>query len=186
MNDNKIMTLLLQRSEEALTALADRFGRRLYQTAINILGSVRDAEESVSDTYLAVWNAIPPRKPDPLSGFVYSTGRNQALKMLRSRSALKRSGNYDLSLEELMGCIPGPALEETVEARELGKAIDCFLDSQTPQTRAIFLRRYWFGDSVRDIARAFAMKESAVSVRLSRTREKLHRHLVKEGYREEG
>ena len=184
MNDNKIMALLLKRSEEAISALAERFGRRLYLTAVNILGSVRDAEESVSDTYLAVWNAIPPRKPDPLSGFVYSTGRNQALKKLRGRTALKRSGNYDLSLEELAGCIPGPALEETVEARELGNAIDRFLDRQSAQTRAIFLRRYWFGDSVNAIARDFGMKESAVSVRLSRTREKLHSFLVKEGYRD--
>lgn len=184
MNDNKILSLLWQRSESAIQALADRFGRRLYCTAVNILGSVRDAEESVSDTYLAVWNAIPPRKPDPLAGFVYSTGRNQALKKLRARSALKRSGNYDLSLEELAGCIPGPALEDTVEARDLGNAIDRFLDRQSAQTRAIFLRRYWFGDSVKDIAREEGMKESAVSLRLSRTREKLRTFLVKEGYRD--
>ena len=184
MDDNKILALLLQRSENAIQALADRFGRRLYATAVNILGSFRDAEESVSDTYLAVWNAIPPRKPDPLAGFVYQTGRNQALKKLRSRSALKRSGNYDLSLEELAGCIPGPAVEETVEARELGNAIDCFLDRQSAETRSIFLRRYWFGDSVKEIAREFGMKESAVSLRLSRTREKLHTFLVKEGYRD--
>ncbi len=184
MNDNRIMALLLKRSEEAVSALAERFGRRLYLTAVNILGSARDAEESVSDTYLAVWNAIPPRKPDPLSAFVYSTGRNQALKKLRGRNALKRCGNYDLSLEELSGCIPGPALEETVEARELGTAIDRFLDRQTAQTRAIFLRRYWFGDSVKTIAREFGMKESAVSLRLSRTREKLRTYLEKEGYRD--
>lgn len=182
MDDNKIMALLFQRSEAAIKALADRFGRRLYATAVNILGSIRDAEESVSDTYLAVWNAIPPRRPDPLAGFVYQTGRNQALKKLRTRTALKRGGNYDLSLEELAGCIPGPALEETVEAKELGSAIDHFLDTQSAQSRAIFLRRYWFGDSVKEIAREFGMKESAVSLRLSRTREKLHKFLVKEGY----
>lgn len=184
MDDNKIMALLWQRSESAIQAMADRFGRRLQKIALNILGSIRDAEESVSDTYLAVWNAIPPRRPDPLAGFVYQTGRNQALKKLRSRSALKRSGNYDLSLEELAGCIPGPALEETVEAKELGGAIDRFLDLQSAQSRAIFLRRYWFGDSVKEIARDLGMKEPAVSLRLSRTREKLHKFLVKEGYRD--
>lgn len=149
MNDNKIMALLWSRSEEAIPALAKRFGQRLQRTARNILGSIRDAEESVSDTYLALWNAIPPQKPDPLPPFVYQTGRNQALKKLRGRSAQKRSGNYDLSLEELEECIPGPALEETVAARELGSAIDRFLDLQSPLTRAVFLRRYWFGDSVR-------------------------------------
>ena len=182
MDDNRILMLLWQRSEEALSALAERFGHRLQKIARNILGSARDAEESVSDTYLAVWNAIPPRKPDPLAGFVYQTGRNQALKKLRTRTALKRCGNYDLSLEELSGCIPGPALEEAVEARELGNAIDRFLDRQSAQSRAIFLRRYWFGDSVKDIARDFSMKESAVSLRLSRTREKLRTFLLKEGY----
>ncbi len=186
MNDNKIMSLLLRRSEDAIPALAARFGHRLYLTAVNILGSIRDAEESVSDTYLAIWNAIPPGQPDPLAGFVYQTGRNQALKKLRSRTALKRSGNYDLSLEELAECIPGPALEETVEARELGLTIDRFLDRQSAQTRAIFLRRYWFGDSVKDIARAFSMKEPAVSLRLTRTKEKLHKYLVKEGYCDAG
>lgn len=185
MNDNKIMALLWNRSEDAISALAKRFGQRLRRTAMNILGSIRDAEESVSDTYLALWNAIPPKTPDPLDAFVYQTGRNQALKKLRSRTAQKRQGNYDLSLEELEGCIPGPALEETVAARDLGNAIDRFLDRQSPLTRAIFLRRYWFGDSVGDIARSFAMKESAVSVRLSRTREKLRTFLTKEGYCDE-
>ena len=182
MNDNKIMALLWQRSEGALPALAERFGSQLRRIAMNILGSFRDAEESVSDTYLAVWNAIPPRKPESLTGFVCQTGRNQALKKLRSRTAMKRSGNYDLSLEELGACIPGPALEETVEARELGNAIDRFLDLQSAQTRAIFLRRYWFGDSVKDIAHSLGMKEPAVSLRLSRTREKLRVFLEKEGY----
>lgn len=182
MHDNKIIALLWQRSEEALTALAERFGSQLRRIAMNILGSFRDAEETVSDTYLAVWNAIPPRKPESLTGFVCQTGRNQALKKLRSRSAEKRSANYDLSLEELGSCIPGPALEETVEARELGSAIDRFLEAQSPQTRALFLRRYWFGDGVKDIAHSFGMKEPAVSLRLSRTRDKLRSFLEKEGY----
>ena len=182
MDDKTIIELLWNRIETAIDALAARFGRRLLAMARNILGSARDAEESVSDTYLAVWNAVPPHRPDPLAGFVYKVGRNQALNKRRTVLAEKRSANYDLSLDELAGCIPGPALEETVEARMLGLAIDAFLDTVSRESRVIFLRRYWFGDSVRDIARAFGMTENAVSVRLSRTREKLRTYLNKEGY----
>lgn len=182
MEDSGIIQLLFDRAESAITELSAKFGRRLRVMAINILGSIRDAEENVNDTYLAVWNAVPPKQPDPLAGFVYKTGRNLALKQLRANTAKKRNGTYDLSLEELAGCIPGPALEETVEARELGLAIDSFLAGISPENRALFLRRYWFGDSVREIARTFGMKENAVSVRLSRIRGQLRDYLIKEGY----
>lgn len=184
MEDQKIIKLLFARSETAITALAKRFGQRLHQTAMNILGSLRDAEESVNDTYFAIWNAIPPAKPNPLAGFVYKTGRNTALNRLRANLAQKRNGTYDLSLEELEGCIPGSALEEQVEARELGRAIDAYLDTLTYENRNIFLRRYWFGDSVKDIAKAFALSQNTVSVRLSRMRTGLKDHLIKEGYYE--
>lgn len=184
MDDNKIIALLWQRSENALVVLAKRFGKRLHQTAINILGSFQDAEESVSDTYLAVWNAIPPKKPNPLAAFVYKIGRNNALNKLRANLAQKRDSSYDLSLDELEGCIPGSALEEQVEARELGRCIDAFLDTESPENRNIFLRRYWFGDSVKDIAKAFSLSQNAVSVRLNRTRTRLRTHLIKEGYHE--
>ena len=182
MEDSKIIRLLFTRAENAIEALAAKFGRRLWVMALNILGSIRDVEENVNDTYLAVWNAIPPKQPDSLAGFVYKTGRNLALKRLRAKTAQKRNGTYDLSLDELAGCIPGPALEETMEARELGLAIDAFLATISPENRALFLRRYWFGDSVREIARTLEMKENAVSVRLSRIRSQLKDHLIKEGY----
>lgn len=179
----KITQLLWHRSETALSELAREFGQRLYQTAMNILGIREDAEESVNDTYLALWNAIPPKKPEPLAPFVYRTGRNIALNHLRHRSAQKRSG-YEVSLDELAGCIAGPDLWEMLDARALGRAIDTFLDTLTTENRVIFLRRYWFGDSVKSIAASFAMTESAVSVRLSRTREKLKIYLTEEGFYE--
>lgn len=184
MEDSKIIALLTARSEHAIEALAERFGRQLRRLALNILGSIRDAEESVNDTYLAVWNTIPPQRPDPLTAFVCKIGRNQALTKLRDKSAQKRNGSYDLSLDELAGCIPGPALEEAVEARELGQAIDAFLARISRDNRNIFLRRYWFGDSSRDIARSFGMTENAVNVRLSRIRGQLREYLIKEGYYE--
>lgn len=181
MEDKQIIELLWARIESAIEALAQRFGSRLWQLAMNILNSARDAEESVNDTYLAVWNAIPPNKPDPLSSFVYKIGRNTALNRLRANTALRRCSDYDASLDELAGCIPGPAMEETVSARMLGRAIDAFLDTVSKESRVIFLRRYWFGDSVKLIAQSLGMKESAVSVRLHRTREQLRQYLNQEG-----
>ena len=181
MDGQKILSLLWARAENAIEALATAYGKRLHQTAMNILGSLQDAEECVNDTYLAVWNAIPPDKPDSLAGFVYKVGRNISLKRLRSNSAQKRSTGSDLSLEELAGCIPAPALEETLDERELGRAIDRCLDTQSRENRAIFLRRYWFGDEVRQIAADVGLPENTVSARLSRIRQKLKTYLIEEG-----
>ena len=182
MEDRRIIELLFDRDENGIGALAQKFGQRLLATARNILGSHEDAREAVNDTYLALWDAIPPKDPDPLAGFVYKTGRNQALKTLRHRTAQMRDSRYDLSLEELAGCIPTRCLEEDFEAKLLGQAIDAFLDTIPKDSRTLFLRRYWFGDSVRDIAKHFAMTENAVSVRLSRIRSQLRSYLIKEGY----
>ncbi len=184
MEDRKILQLLLARVEDAIAVMAKKFGQRLLATARHILGNHQDAEESVNDTYLAVWNAVPPKEPDPLSGFVYKTGRNLALKKLRSNTAQKRNGTYDLSIDELASCIPGPALEETVEARELGRMIDAFLDTLSKENRAIFLRRYWFGDSPKEIAASLFLTVNTVNVRLSRMRNRLKDYLIKEGYYE--
>lgn len=181
MEDKKIVALLWQRAESALDALAEKFGKGLLALARNFLPDRRDAEEAVSDTYLALWHAIPPAKPDPLPPYVYRVGRNTALNRLRRDTAQKRSG-YEVSLDELSGSLSGPSLEAQVEARDLGQAIDAFLDTQSQSTRIIFLRRYWFGDSVKDIAKLLGLTESAVSVRLLRTREKLKDYLTEEGY----
>jgi RNA polymerase sigma-70 factor (ECF subfamily) len=182
MTDQNILQLLFARAEGAIEALARQFGQRLYAIAMNILSSPRDAEECVNDTYLALWNAIPPEKPDPLCAYTYRVGRNIALKRLRSNTAQMRNSAYEVSLDELSGCIAGHTLEETVDARELGRAIDAFLDTLSPDSRIMFLRRYWFGDSVKEIAVLLSMKENAVSVRLSRTREKLKAYLTEEGF----
>ena len=182
MDDKRIIGLLFARSEQALTILAQKFGPRLLATARNILSDNQDAEECVSDTYLAIWNAIPPAKPDPLAGFVFKTGRNLALKRLRHNRAEKRNTHYDLSLEELSGCIPDNYLDETLSARELGQAIDRFLTTLPRDSRIMFLRRYWFGDTVRQIATALGYSENAVSVRLNRCRNKLRTYLEQEGY----
>lgn len=182
MEDKKILELLWDRIESAIDALAKKFGKRLLYTAMNILGNPQDAEEAVSDTYMALWNAIPPERPDPLAGYVHRTGRNVALKKYRYLAAQKRNSQYEVSLEELSAILPGPSMEELLDARELGRAIDRFLDTVNKENRILFLRRYWFGDSVKHLAQAMALSENTVSVRLSRLRSQLKDYLYKEGF----
>ena len=185
MEREPILALLLARREEAIGAMKTQFGQRLMMTAMNILGDREDAEETVSDTYLAVWNCVPPKEPVPLAPFVYRVGRNLALKRLRENSAQKRDSRLELSLAELENCIPAQSLEEEADARELGRAIERFLGTLPKESRIIFLRRYWFGDSVKEIATALGLRQNTVTVKLSRTREKLRTYLQKEGHIDE-
>lgn len=117
--------------------------------------------------------------------YVYATGRNISLDRLKYITAEKRDGRYDVSIDELANCIPAPALEETVEARELGLAINRFLGTINADNRALFLRKYWFGDSVQEIAKDLGLRDNAASVRLGRIRMQLREHLIKEGYVDE-
>lgn len=182
MDDKAIIEGLFDRNEATLTILAQRFGRPLKQLTLNILGNIRDAEECVNDTYLALWNAIPPARPNPLTGYVLRTGRNLALKKLRRNTALKRDSRYDLSLDELAASLSGETPENILEAQELGRAIDRFLDTLNKENRILFLRRYWFGDSVQTISNNRGMTENTVSVRLCRIRGQLRTYLIKEGF----
>ena len=182
MEDKKIVKLLFARAENAISELSTRFGSQLHRIAYNILGNRLDAEECTNDTYLALWNAIPPVSPDPLAPYVYRTGRNTALKRLHRNTAKKRDSRYAVSFEELNGCLPGEDVEQMIDARELGRSIDRFLDTKSRENRYILIRRYWFGDSVGEIARDLKMQENAVSVRLNRIRNSLKEHLCKEGY----
>lgn len=182
MEDKQIVQLLFARAETAISELSIRFGKQLHRIAYNILQNNSDAEECTNDTYLSLWNAIPPVSPDPLAPYVYRTGRNTALKRLHRDTAQKRNSRYDVSLEELNGCLPGEDMEQAIDAIELGRAIDRFLESKTKVSRYIFIRRYWYGDTVNAIANELAMKETAVSVRLNRMRKSLKAYLKKEGY----
>ena len=182
MEDMQILELIWQHIDQAFPVMAQKYGSRLYRTAMNILSSHEDAEESVNDTYLAVWNAIPPTRPNSLSGFVYKTGRNIALKRLRYERAQRRRSEFDLSLDELSACITGEHMEQNLESHQLGQAINAFLDTLPKLSRVLFVRRYWFGDSINELAVAFGMSPSTVSVRLHRIREALKAHLIKEGY----
>jgi len=179
--DRKILKLLWERAERALELMAKKYGKRLMAIAMNIIGIHQDAEEAVSDTYLAVWNAVPPKKPDPMAGYVYRTGRNISLDRVKYLTAEKRDSRYDLSIDELANSLPSAALEDTVEARELGRLINKFLSMQNEDDRALFLRRYWFGDEVKAIAKDLEIRSNTASVRLSRLRNQLRELLMKEG-----
>ena len=182
MEEKILLQLLLNRSETAIEHLRTAYGSTLYKIALNILADPQDAEEAVSDTYLALWNAIPPEHPDPLSAYAYRTCRNIALKKLRHRSAQKRQSDYDLSLDELADFPPDDDLEQTLNARELGKAVDRFLDTLPKINRVLFIRRYWFGEDMKALAKAVGMTQNAATVRISRIRRQLKQYLIKEGY----
>ena len=184
MEDKQIIKLLFARAEEAIGALKVRFGKTLYKIAMNILGNHHDAEETTNDTYLAIWNSIPPKEPDPLAPYVYRTGRNMALKRLEYLSAEKRNSRYDLSLDELGACLPDDNNdpEQVLIVQKIADSINEFLEKDSALNRYIFIRRYWYGDAVEDISKEVNMKSGAVSVRLNRIRTKLKEHLIKEGY----
>lgn len=182
MEDEKILRLLFARSESAIDALMRKFGRQVTAIARNILGLEQDAQEAVNDTWLAVWDAIPPARPKPLGAFVCRIGRNISLNQLRSRTAQKRDSRYDLCMEELSQILPDTTTEELVDARALGRCINDYLGGLEAQARWLFLRRYWFGDSVKELSRQTGLSENVLSVRLHRLRKQLKEHLIKEEF----
>ena len=183
MDDKQIVALLWGRSQEALAGIEEVYGQQLQRMAANILGSEEDARECVNDTYLALWNSIPPQKPDPLGAYAFRICKNTAISRLRKSKAAKR-GELTVSLEELAECIGEDTLQQITDSKALGEAIDRFLGTLSKENRILFLRRHWFGDSVCQIAKDRAMSETAVSIRLSRTRSRLRDYLIKEGFYE--
>ena len=183
MDDRKIIELFFARSEEAIGALSQKYGGACQRLASNILGNVRDAEECVNDAYLGCWNSIPPRRPDPLKSYVLRITRNLAIGRYHKNTALKRNSHYDAALEELSEVLPAAeTAESAVEAAELTAALNHFLDGLDKRERAVFLRRYWYGESISAMAVFFDMRANTVSQTLGRTRKKLQKFLEKEGW----
>ena len=183
LDDNTIISLFFERSEQAIEELDRKYGPAVKKTASNILRDQQDVEECVNDTYLGCWNRIPPQRPDPLISFVCRIARNLAVSRLRSEKAAKRNHEFDLVLDELEDSIPsGIDVEADCLAKELASAVNRFLAGLDYNDRFLFVRRYWFADSVKDIAAAVHSRENRVSVRLFRLREKLRTALKKEGF----
>ena len=182
LDDSKIIDLFVERSEQAIQELDKKYGKSVKQTAANILHDRQDAEECVNDAYLGVWSTIPPQHPDHLGSYVCRIARNLAVSRIRGESAAKRNRSFDLVLDELADCIPSRVnVENELEAKELLEAIDRFLSALVYDDRFIFVRRYWYADSVKEIAESMNVRENRISVRLFRLREKLRKTLVKEG-----
>ena len=184
MEDSKIVDLYWERSEQAISETQNKYGHYCLSIARNILPTREDAQESVNDTYLAAWNAMPPNRPSVLSTFLGKLTRRISIDRWRILSADKRGGgNAALALEELAECIPGGSDPEAeVEAKELASTVGSFLDTLSSTERQIFLMRYFDLTNIQNISSKFNMSPSKVKSMLFRIRNKLREHLEKEGY----
>ena len=180
LEDSDIIELYLKRDERAIDETATKYGPYCEKIALNILNNQFDAEECVNDTYLRTWNSIPPTLPRIFSAFLAKITRNVAIDKYKSRNAEKRIAN-PISLDELSECVGDGTISDQLEISAIGSAISKFLHGESEINRRIFVRRYFFEDSVRDIAKFYRISESKVKTSLHRTRERLKRFLEKEG-----
>lgn len=182
MEDSQIVNLFWQRDEQAILETSQKYGRYCHAIANNILYNREDAEEVVNDTYIGAWNAMPPHRPAILSTFLGKITRRLSLKKWRARTAEKRRGDeLAVALDELEACIPSAkSMDQTLEEWELTQIINAFLDTLPTDARRVFLRRYWYFDSISEISSRFGFGSSKVKMMLKRTREKLLVQLQKE------
>lgn len=181
MDDSGIIQLYLERDEKAIRETDKKYGRLCFSVAINILGNEEDSEECVNDAYLCVWNQIPPTRPGNFMAFLCKITRNLSLKRLDYNKAEKRNPEWVESFQELEWILPDNTMAPGVENGEIGKLISAFLRREKLDSRAVFLRRYWFLDSIRDIAVRYNFTESKVKNMLYHTRNRLRKYLKKEG-----
>lgn len=183
MDDSKIIELYFVRSEQAIAETARKYGRYCHYIAYSILQNDEDSEECVNDTYLRAWNSIPPKRPERLQTFLGKIARNLSLNKWEKLSAEKRgAGQTAVVLDELLECIPDEQrADRVVDDILLKETLDRFLDGLPSETRKIFVRRYWYMSTVKEIAEEYGISESKAAVTLFRTREKLKNELEKEG-----
>lgn len=181
LDDNKIVELYWERREEAIKETALKYGRLCTHIAKNILLSCEDSEECVNDTYFAVWNAIPNERPNRFSAFISRITRNLALKKYEYISAAKRNPIAITSLEELGDCVSGTESPESeIESRRIEITIDKFLWRQSEEKRTVFIRRYWYFDSIENICENTGFTQSKVKSMLYEMRRKLRKYLESE------
>lgn len=180
MDDRQIIDLYFARSERAIKETEKKYGKLCMRIARNILGSETDTEECVNDTYLCVWNTIPPQRPNNFMAFISKITRNISLKRLRFDNAVKRSALTVVSLSEIENVIPDFRFSNMGD-EQLGKLISDFLRTEKPDARNVFIRKYWFFDTISEIADRYAFSESKVKSMLYHTRNRLRDYLNKEG-----
>ena len=184
MDDQSIVALFWERSEQAIAETDRKYGAYCYSIAYHALANNEDAEESVSDTYMAAWNQLPPHRPSILATFLGKITRRISINRWKAKNTAKRGGGQiTLALEELDSCVDGTQdLEASSDARELSACLNRFLDSLPKAERDIFLRRYWFFDPIAAIAESYGFTQSKVTSMLHRMRGKLRKQLEKEGF----
>ena len=180
MKDSKIIELLFARSQEAIAELQNKFGKYCHTVAYNILGNYHDAQECVNDTYLRVWNSIPPNKPSNLPVYIGHITRNVSIDMYKKNSAQKRDSYAVAALDELEEIVSGDDRDFS-DAVFMRQAINSFLKSLPTRDRDIFVQRYWYSYSVKTIAENMGKDENYVNVKLFRLRSDFKKHLEKEG-----
>ncbi len=183
MEDSAIIELYWQRSEQAIAETQAKYGAFCCSVALNLLRVPEDAEECVSDTWHAAWNAMPPQRPEKLRAWLGRVTRNLSLGRWERDHRVKRDGGIPELLDELEDCLPtAETAESALEARELARAMDAWLSSLRREDRVLFLGRYWLGLSVRELALRRGIKPEKLSLRLFRLRKSLRTWLEKEGY----
>ena len=183
MDDRRIIELFWQRSEEAIRQTKEKYGAACMHLLRNLLQNELDAEECASDVYLALWNTIPPERPEPLVAYLLKIARNQGLHRLTYNNARRRDSGGLLPLEELEGCIASPeTVEQIVDGKLLEQEIVKFLRGLPKTDRQLFLRRYWFCDSLEELQSCFGWSKSKIKSRLFRLRGRLRDHLTREGF----
>lgn len=181
MTDNQIIDLFWNRNEDAIAVTDAAYGRRLRGLSGRILQNQEDAEEIVSDTYMKTWDSIPKARPRYFYAYIAAICRHLSLNLLNWNQAAKRRAEIVSITEELEQCIPDPGQERSADSKEIIRALNGFLDTLPKDSRLIFIRRYWYADSVSSIARGYGMTESKVKMQLLRTRNKLKDYFEKEG-----
>lgn len=184
MTDEKIVQLYWDRNESAIAETQSKYGRYLTKIAYNILTDMEDSLESVNDTYLYAWKSIPPHRPNVLSTYLAKITRRVAIDCVRKKNRQKRiPSEYTYSLSELDECISNDSsTEQRLETEELGKIINAYLKTLSPEARHLFIGRYFFLDSLKDVANYCGMSESKAKSMLYRTRCGLKKYLEQEGY----
>ena len=182
MDDSQILNLYFSRSETAIQETDKKYGGYCYKIAYSILANREDSEESVNDTYLNAWNCIPPRKPAKLSAFLGKLTRNIAIDRWRNMSAQKRgNGEVDIALDELSECVSGKqSIEDVIIQKEVVACLNRFLATLSDDERIVFLCRYWYVNSINEIADKTGFSIGKIKSMLHRTRGKLSRQLEKE------
>lgn len=180
MEDSRIVELFLARDENAIAQTQQKYKPLCLKISYNILGDREESEECVNDALLGAWNSIPPNRPRDLKAYICKIARNISLSRLKFNTRKKRRADFECSLDEISEIIPDERLRAEATDEELGKAIDEFLGTLSEDIRGVFLRKYWFFDSVSEIAERCGFSESKVNNILYRTRQKLRDYLKKE------